>query len=54
MENITAVEETMVKGFKCIKIGTNVKDNRDHILRAEVRANLLNCILVSILFYLRP
>lgn len=36
MENITGVEETQVKGFKCIKISTNIRDNRDHILRAEV------------------
>jgi len=36
MENITGVEETHVKGFKCIKISTNIRDNRDHILRAEV------------------
>lgn len=35
MENITGVEETTVKNFKCIKICTNLKDNRDHILRAE-------------------
>lgn len=35
MENITGVEETHVKGFKCIKISTNIRDNRDHILRAE-------------------
>ncbi|KAK3710152.1 hypothetical protein QZH41_010549 [Actinostola sp. cb2023] len=35
MENITAVEETHVKGFKCIKVSTHVKDNRDHLLRAE-------------------
>ncbi|KXJ11686.1 beta-adrenergic receptor kinase 2 isoform X1 [Exaiptasia diaphana] len=35
MENITAVEETNVKGFKCIKVSTHVKDNRDHLLRAE-------------------
>jgi len=40
MENITAVEETNVKGYKCIKVSTNVKDNRDHLLRAEVRGEL--------------
>lgn len=37
MENITGVEETTIKNFKCIKICTNLKDNRDHILRAEVK-----------------
>lgn len=36
MENITAVEETNVKGYCCIKVSTHVKDNRDHLLRAEV------------------
>ena len=36
MENITGVEETQVKGSKCIKISTNIRDNRDHILRADV------------------
>ncbi|XP_015758780.1 PREDICTED: beta-adrenergic receptor kinase 2-like [Acropora digitifera] len=35
MENITGVEETQVKGSKCIKISTNIRDNRDHILRAD-------------------
>lgn len=49
MENITAVEETILKGFKCIKIGTNVKDNRDHVLRAEVLESV--CLQVCLLVY---
>lgn len=50
MENITGVEETQVKGFKCIKISTNIRDNRDHILRAEVSwdVNILTQLLISI------
>ena len=49
MENITGVEETQVKGFKCIKISTNIRDNRDHILRAEVSWcwNTVNSRLLS-------
>ncbi|EDV22424.1 uncharacterized protein TRIADDRAFT_59012 [Trichoplax adhaerens] len=43
-ERVTDIEETLIKGYKCIKI--NVKNGRDYILRAEVSAFDIIAVLV--------